>query len=222
MHVIADHATDQPAPARRATARDQRYVAPTLLVDLIETAYRTPFWSPTQLIVRNLAQDLTPGAQFSGVFQFDGAVGCGVFEAVVTRSISARQLIGAAFTWVNLHGSALMDAFEAQRRRDPLGRGPQMTVMLSRPTLAWSFSGLVVAGAPLPAAPGGRVHGLLRHDKAQEPKPFSAGVIRQVTESATGRPAMALKFAALPTATLAVLDSAARQRAAVATLGSAA
>ena len=222
MHVIVDHtAGGAPAPARRATARDQRFIAPALLVDVIESAYRTPFWSPTQLIVRNLAQDLVPGAQFGGVFQFDGAVGYGLFEAVVTRSISARQLIGAEFTWVSLQGAALMDAFEAQRRRDPLGRGPQMAVMLSRPTVAWSFSGLLVAGAQVPVAPGERVHGLLRHDKAQEPKPFSASVIRQAIEP-NGRPAVALKFTTLPPATLAVLDGAARQRTAVATLGSAA
>src|SRR5262249_2137844 len=110
MHVVVDQADRAPpAPDRRSAARDARYAAPPLLVDLIETAYRTPSWSPTQLIVRNLAQDLAPGAPFGGAFRFDGAGGYGLFEAVVTRAISERQLIGATFTWVNLHGVALME-----------------------------------------------------------------------------------------------------------------
>lgn len=205
---------------RRPPARDKRYGRPSLLVDLMESAYRTPFWSPSQMIVRNLAQDLAPGARFTGAFQFDGARGCGLFEATVTRAVSERQLIGASFNWISLQGRALMEAFEARRQRDALGGGPQMTVMLTRETFNWSLSGLLIPADRLAVAPGQRVHGLLRSDKAQEPGPFAAHVIRAAVEPETGQPALALKFTDLPPSTFALLESAIRKHPAL--LGSAA
>jgi hypothetical protein len=205
---------------RRAPTRDKRYGSPPLLVDLMEGAYRTPFWSSTQFIVRNLAQDLAPGARFTGAFQIDGARGCGLFEASVTRTVSERQLIGATFTWVSLQGRALLDAFEQRRKRDALGGGPQMTVMLTRATFNWSLTGLLIPGEQIPAVVGQRLHGLVRLDKAQAPAPFAASVIRAAIEPTTGQPALALKFADLPPSTFALLEGAIRKHPAV--LGSAA
>ncbi len=196
---------------RRAPVRDKRYGRPALLVDLLEGAYRTPFWSSTQMIVRNLAQDLVPGVRFSGAFQFDGARGCGLFEATVTRAVSERQLIGASFEWISLQGRALMDAFEGRRQRDALGGGPQMTVMLTRTTFNWSLSGLLIPSTNLGAVAGGRVSGLLRLDKAQEPGPFTAGVIRRAIEPESGQEAFALKFADLPPSTFSLLEGAIRK-----------
>jgi hypothetical protein len=205
---------------RRAPVRDKRYGKPALLVDLLEGAYRTPFWSPTQMIVRNLAQDLAPGARFSGAFQFDGARGCGLFEATVTRAVSERQLIGASFEWISLQGRALMDAFQGRQKRDALGGGPQMTVMLTRTTCNWSLSGMLIPSTGFGATVGGRVSGLLRLDKAQEPGPFTAGVIRQALEPETGQEMLALKFADLPPSTFSLLEGAIRKHPAL--LGSAA
>jgi hypothetical protein len=198
-------------PLRRAPVRDKRYGKPALLVDLLEGAYRTPFWSPTQMIVRNLAQDLAPGARFSGAFQFDGAPGCGLFEATVTRAVSERQLIGASFEWISAHGRALMAGFEGRRQRDALGGGPQMTVMLTRATFNWSLSGLLIPSTGLSAPVGGRVSGLLRLDKAQEPGPFTASVIRRTIEPETGQDALALKYVDLPPTSFALLKGAIRK-----------
>jgi hypothetical protein len=172
------------------------------------------------MIVRNLVQDLAPGARFTGAFQFDGAHGCGLFEATVTRAVSERQLIGASFTWINLHGRALMEAFESRRQRGALGGGPQMTVMLTRETVNWSLSGMLIPAGRLPVGSGERVHGLVRTDKAQEPGAFAAAVIRQALDPETGQPALALKFADLPPSTFALLEGAIRKHPAL--LGSAA
>lgn len=205
---------------RRAPARDKRYGTPSLLVDLLEGAYRTPFWSHSQLIVRNLAQDLAPGQRFTGAFQFDGAQGCGLFEATVTRAVSERQLIGASFTWINQHGRVLMEVFEARRQRSMLGGGPQMTVMLTRETCNWSLSGMLLPADHLPVAAGERVHGLLRLDKVQEPGAFSAAVVRQGLDAETGKATLALKFVDLPPSTFALLEAGIRKHPAL--VGSAA
>jgi hypothetical protein len=172
------------------------------------------------MIVRNLAQDLAPGSRFSGAFQFDGARGCGLFEATVTRAVSERQLIGASFEWISLQGRALMEAFEGRRQRDSLGGGPQMTVMLTRTTFNWSLSGMLIPSTGFGALVGGRVRGLLRLEKAQEPGPFTAGVIRQALEPETGQETLALKFADLPPSTFTLLEGAIRKHPAL--LGSAA
>ncbi|MEJ0072180.1 MAG: hypothetical protein WDO24_29590 [Pseudomonadota bacterium] len=79
----------------KASFRDKRYLVPSLLVDLSTEIYETTLWSGSQLILRDVYDDLAVGQTFTGSLAFDDAPECGLFEARAVRLDPARRLVGA-------------------------------------------------------------------------------------------------------------------------------
>ena len=196
----------KPAPVPvKGNFRDKRYVVPNLLVDLQEERHQTTLWSPTQVILRDVDHPPAAGEVFTGILSFAKRPDAtGLFQARVARLDPARRLVGAAFEWINEPGRALIADMLAQRKPDAPDDTPVMTVSIAHQTINWSLTGMLVARYRGDLASGQPFRGLIRLEKAQEPGPFYASVIRADAQRET----LAVKFQDLPPKTFALLETA--------------
>src|SRR4051794_23211332 len=102
-------------PSQRAAFRDKRYTIPVLSFDLFEKVYETRLWSFSQVIISKYEGLMPTGTTFTGAFTFEGHTPFGLFEAKVLKLDTAKQLIGAEFTWISKPGFELLEKLSAAR-----------------------------------------------------------------------------------------------------------
>jgi hypothetical protein len=183
--------------------RDKRYVVPCLLVDLSTGVYDTTLWSGSQVILRNVCDDLVVGEEFTGTLGFEDASDCGLFQARVVRVDPARKMVGAEFLWLSAASLTLIAARQADRKPDASDT-PVMQVSVTHKTVNWSLSGMLLERYQGELTQGQAFGGMIRLEKAQEPGRFEAVVIRADAERRT----LALKFNDLPSSTFTLLEAA--------------
>src|SRR3954471_1196981 len=187
--------------ALKANFRDKRYVVPNLLVDLPGNSHQTTLWSATQVILRGVEHPPAADEVFTGILSFAKRPDAtGLFQARVARLDPARKLVGATSEWINEPGRALIEDMLAQRKPDAPDDTPVMNVSIAHETTNWSLTGMLVARYRGDLKGGQPFRGLIRLEKAQEPGPFYASVIRADAKRET----LAVKFQELPPKTFAL------------------
>jgi hypothetical protein len=192
-----------PAPVK-AAFRDKRYTIPILSVDLFEKVHETRLWSFSQMIVPKYEGRMPQGSTFTGAFTFEGQTQFGLFEAKAVKIDSAKQLLGAEFTWISKPGFELLEKLSKNRKPDtPPIEIPKMRVTFAYPTINWSLSGALLKNYWGGLADGEPFNGLIRIEKAPESGVFSGTTIRFNQERQT----LAIKFTSLSSETFELLET---------------
>ena len=189
--------------------RDKRYTIPTLSVDLYETVYPTELWTMSQFIISKYEGGLRPGDNFNGAFTFEGNTSFGLFTATVKRFDIARRMFGAEFTWLSRDGTKLLDYMNVFRNPEKGTQTKTLRVTITHTTANWSFSGMLIEQCFKEIAPGERIRGVIRIDKASESGNFEASVVWSLMD----KNALAVRFELLPDATFALLEAAIKKTA---------
>jgi hypothetical protein len=177
-----------------------------LSVDLFEKVQETRLWSFSQMIIPQYEGKMPQGSTFTGAFTFDGYTPAfGLFEAKAVRIDTAKQMIGAEFTWISKQGFELLEKLNATRKPDmPAIEMPKMRVTFTYPTINWSLSGGLIGQYWGGLPEGEPFNGLIRVEKAQESGVFSAILIKHNEERHT----LAIKFTSLSSETFELLETA--------------
>lgn len=197
-------AKSTPAPLK-AAFRDKRYTIPLLSVDLFEKVLETRLWSFSQTIIPKYEGKMPQGSSFTGAFTFEGYTPAfGLFEAKAVRVDTAKQMVGAEFTWISKQGFELLEKLNATRKPDmPAIEVPKLRITLTYPTINWSLSGCLVHQYWGGLNDGEQFNGLIRIEKAQESGVFTGTVIRYNEERHT----LAVKFTSLSSETFELLET---------------
>jgi len=195
----------KPSPVR-AAHRDKRYTIPVLSVDLFEKIHETRLWSFSQLIIPKYEGRMPQGSTFTGAFTFEERQGhFGLFEAKALKIDTAKQMVGAEFTWISKPGFELLEQMNATRKPDtPAIEIPKMRVSFTYPTINWSLSGCLVGQYWGGLEEGVPFNGLIRIEKAAESGVFT-GVLIKYNED---RRTLAVKFTSLSSETFELLETA--------------
>jgi hypothetical protein len=158
------------------------------------------------MIIPKYEGNMPQGSTFTGAFTFDGYTPAfGLFEAKATRIDTAKQMIGAEFTWISKPGFELLEKLNATRKPDtPQIELPKMRVTFTYPTINWSLSGGLIGQYWGGLPEGEPFNGLIRVEKAQESGVFSGIMIKYNEERHT----LAIKFTSLSSETFELLETA--------------
>jgi hypothetical protein len=202
MYVTSSRGSQ--AANSKANFRDKRYGVPKLLVDLLSGERETRLWSTSQMILRDAPEDLQAAEAFTGAFSLEDRPAVGLFEARIAKRDAARRVIGAEFAWISPAGRELLGGALAARQADSQDQLPALRVSITQQTVNWSLTGMLLERYQGKLEPGQPFRGMIRLEKAEEPGPFGATVIRVDGERRT----LALKFQDLPGDTFGLLEAA--------------
>lgn len=196
----------KPVANVKAAFRDKRYTIPILSVDLFEKVLESRLYSLAQVIIPNYEGQMPQGSTFTGAFTFQHlAPRFGLFEAKAVKIDTAKQLLGAQFTWISPPGLELLEAVLKDRKPDtPQIEFPKIRITFTYPTINWSLSGALLGSYHGGIPDGSQFNGMIRVEKAQDSGVFSGSSIRFNPDRRT----LAMKFTSLSAETFELLEAA--------------